>query len=338
MPGMVGLAAISLGGLFVSSLAHLETAPNEPLRFRDGRFKIVQFTDPQDGPVFHPRTKAAMERILDAEKPDLVVVTGDLLSTGDFQNKEQVRASLEAMAQPMVRRGVPWAVTFGNHDCDALDRLGITKQDMMSWIRALPHNRNTDDPADVPGVGNNALRVLGRSSKPALVVWLLDSHSYAPEEIAGQKLGSYGWIQPEQIGWYAQTSRAIEREAGAKVPGLMFFHIPLPEFGAMYAAGMANEGERNDDECPSLINSGLFGAILARGDVAGVFVGHDHVNTYVGTWYGVRLGYAGNIGYATYGLKGEERDRLRGARVLEIEKQDPRSFRTRYVLASSVNP
>lgn len=332
---MVGIGhLVAMCGLASSAVAGSPSAA-EPLRFRQGTFKIVQFTDPQDGPVFHPKTKAAMERILDAEKPDLVVITGDLLSTGEFQNKDQVRRSLEALAQPMESRRIPWATTFGNHDCDALDRLGITKQEMMAWMRALPRNRNTADPAGVPGVGNNLLRVFGVDGKPALAVWLLDSHAYAPEEIAGQKLGAYGWIQPEQIGWYARESHALEAEVGRKVPGLMFFHIPLPEFGAMHAAGLAKEGEKNEDECPSLINSGMFGAILARGDVAGVFVGHDHVNTYVGTWYGVRLGYAGNIGFATYGLKGEERDRLRGARVFEIDEKDPRAFRTRYVLASS---
>lgn len=312
------------------------SATQEPLRFRDGRFKIVQFTDPQDGPVFHPKTKAAMERILDSEKPDFVVITGDLLSTGAFQSKDQIRRSLEALAGPMEARRIPWAATFGNHDCDALDKLGTTKVEMMAWMRALPHNRNTDDPQEVPGVGNNVLRVLGSDAKPAMAVWLLDSHSYAPEEWGGQKLGGYGWIQPEQIGWYAQTSRALEAEAGRRVPGLMFFHIPLPEFGQMRSAGKVIEGEKNEDECPSHINSGLFGALMARNDVAGVFVGHDHVNTYVGSWYGIRLGYAGNIGYATYGLDGAERDRLRGARVFEIEEKDPKAFRTRYVLASSL--
>lgn len=332
---MLGFGFLSVVCLLASSAIAGLSSRAEPFRFRQGSFKIVQFTDPQDGPVFHPKTKAAMERILDAEKPGLVVITGDLVSTGEFQNKDQVRRSLEALAQPMESRRIPWAATFGNHDCDALDRLGITKGDMMAWMRALPHNRNTDDPAGVPGVGNNLLRVLGADGKPAFAVWLLDSHSYAPAEVGGQKLGAYGWIQPEQIGWYARESHALEAEGGRKVPGLMFFHIPLPEFGAMHAAGLAKEGEKNEDECPSLINSGMFGAILARGDVAGVFVGHDHVNTYVGTWYGVRLGYAGNIGFATYGLKGEERDRLRGARVFEVGEKDPRAFRTRYVLASS---
>lgn len=65
-----------------------------------------------------------------------------------------------------------------------------------------------------------------------------------------------------------------------------------------------------------------FSAILDRGDVRGVFCGHDHVNTYVGNYYGVMLGYAGNTGFGTYGLSGAERNRLRGARVFNLTQQD----------------
>ena len=39
------------------------------------------------------------------------------------------------------------------------------------------------------------------------------------------------------------------------------------------------------------------------------------MNTYVGDYYGVLLGYAGNTGFGTYGLSGADRNRLRGARV-----------------------
>jgi len=51
-----------------------------------------------------------------------------------------------------------------------------------------------------------------------------------------------------------------------------------------------------------------------------VFCGHDHVNTYSGDYYGVLLGYAGNTGFGTYGLSGEERNRLRGARVYDLDE------------------
>jgi hypothetical protein len=79
-------------------------------------------------------------------------------------------------------------------------------------------------------------------------------------------------------------------------------------------------GKRNEPEGPAPFNSGMFTAILDRGDVKGVFCGHEHNNTYYGNYYGVLLGYAGNTGFGTYGLSGAERNRLRGARVFNLDE------------------
>lgn len=57
-----------------------------------------------------------------------------------------------------------------------------------------------------------------------------------------------------------------------------------------------------------------------QGDVKGVFCGHDHINTYCGNYYGILLGYAGNTGFGTYGLSGPDRNRLRGARVFNLDE------------------
>ncbi|WP_349829018.1 hypothetical protein [Brevibacterium litoralis] len=60
----------------------------------------------------------------------------------------------------------------------------------------------------------------------------------------------------------------------------------------------------------------------------GVFVGHDHINTYVGNYFGVEvgnyfgveLGYGPGTGYGTYRLGGADQHRLRGARVFELDE------------------
>jgi hypothetical protein len=110
----------------------------------------------------------------------------------------------------------------------------------------------------------------------------------------------------------------------------MFFHIPLPELDLMWQNRENHEvvGERNEDVASGAFNSGLFGAVMDRGDVVGIFAGHDHVNDYVGDYFGVRLGYSANVGFGTYGLDGPDRDRMRGGRVLIIPEEDPGSFET----------
>lgn len=46
----------------------------------------------------------------------------------------------------------------------------------------------------------------------------------------------------------------------------------------------------------------------------------DRINTYCGNYYGILLGYGGSTGFGPYGLPGDERNRLRGARVFNLDE------------------
>jgi Predicted phosphohydrolases len=97
------------------------------LKFRnDGTFKIVQFTDVHWVPGNAASNEAAerMNEVLDAEKPDLVVYTGDLV----FAKPASV--CLDEALKPAVSRGIPFAVTFGNHD----DEQDMTRQQLLEYI------------------------------------------------------------------------------------------------------------------------------------------------------------------------------------------------------------
>jgi len=313
-------------------------SPQHTLGFRPGgTFKILQFSDVQDGPEPDPRTLRAMGALLDAEKPDLVVLTGDTVDTNLCRTEMDIRTAIRGIVEPLETRAVPWAHTMGNHDVDGLERIGLTKRRMMAMFRRHKFNVNPPEPRGVDGAGNGLLNVCASSGEgPVFGVWLLDSGAYAPERAGERELGGYDWIRASQVAWYQATSRLVERRLRRKLPSLMFFHICLPEFEKMWKAGGA-VGERNEAECPARINSGLFAAALDRGDVLGMYVGHDHVNTYEGSWFGIRLGFGGSIGYASYGLdaQGEPgRDRLRGARVFMIREADPWTFESRYLCAA----
>ena len=60
---------------------------------------------------------------------------------------------------------------------------------------------------------------------------------------------------------------------------------------------------------------------------------HDHVNDYVGNYFGIRLGFSANAGFGAYGLEGSEKDRLRGARVFVLDESDPSRFETNLIYA-----
>ena len=62
---------------------------NDVLRFnKDGKFKIMQISDTQDIDIPREATIMFMEKALDAEKPDLVVFTGDQLAGGKIETAE----------------------------------------------------------------------------------------------------------------------------------------------------------------------------------------------------------------------------------------------------------
>ena len=311
------------------------------LRFdQDGHFTIVHFTDTQDDQELDPRTVALMEAILDEHTPDLVVFTGDNIRSGP-ESPEDVWEAMDGFADPVDSRGIPWFVTFGNHDEDHTPLTGVDEKAMLERYMSYSNNVNLRGPQGVDGTGNMHLLVRGSvEDAPRLVLWGLDSNRYVPDSIGRQTvaadgLRTYDWIRPSQIAWYVETSRELEDRNGKPVPGLMFFHIPLPEFELMWEnrENHGVTGEKNEDVAAGVFNSGLFGAVKDREDVVGIFVGHDHVNDFVGDYFGVRLGYSANVGFGTYGLEGEARDRMRGARVLVIPEEDPASFETFMVYA-----
>jgi hypothetical protein len=183
--------------------------------------------------------------------------------------------------------------------------------------------------------------VLGSGSdSPVFNIWALDSGRYAPDSIGGQavrddSLPRWAVIHFAQVAWYYDTSLELERRYGAPIPALAFFHIPLWELRFMWEHRENHDvvGEKNEPVSAGPFNSGLFAAMLERGDVKGVFVGHDHINDYVGDYFGIRLGYSASTGFGAYGLDGDDPDRLRGARVFVVRAEDPAAFETFIVRA-----
>ncbi|OIK09729.1 phosphoesterase [Bacillus sp. MUM 116] len=334
------IASAGIPGVnLLSSVAHAETNDHTKLQFKpDGKFKIVQFNDTQDDERIDRRTIQLMEKVLDNEKPDFVVLNGDNIS-GGCESEIEMKEAMNNVAQPMEKRGIKWAVTFGNHDEDSTPLGGLDEEAMLKFYMAYKYNANQPGVKGLNGTGNMNLLIRDSNGKKATFnLWLLDSGRYAPKTIAGQDFRGYptwDWVRFDQVNWYYETSKKLENQFGYKVPSLMFVHIPLWEHRYMWYSSVDSRtdadharaiekhqiiGERNEEECPGPINSGMFSALLDRGDVKGVFCGHDHVNTYMGNYYGILLGYSGSAGFGAYGLSGAERNRLRGARVFNLDE------------------
>lgn len=91
----------------------------------------------------------------------------------------------------------------------------------------------------------------------------------------------------------------------ATAPGLVYFHIPLPEFASFDSSNFT--GVKQEGISSPSVNSGFFTTMLESGDVKAVFIGHDHVNDFCGDLMGINLCYAGGFGYHAYGKAGWSR-------------------------------
>lgn len=296
----------------------------KPLTFRpDGTFTIAQFTDIhwKDGSEPDRRSRAAMDRVLEAEKPDLVVFTGDVVYTGYVEPGETVctdpRQALRDAVDAAESRGIPWAYVFGNHDTESL----VTREQL--WETVLAHRHTVADSGDAEeagiGVGNYMLKLEDPEGRPGAALFFLDSGNLSPVP----SLKGFNWIRRSQIDWYERTSRSLPRlEDGTPVPSLAFFHIPFPEYNEVWDTRECF-GHKYEDVCCPKVNSGLFAAMVEQGNVLGTFVGHDHVNDYWGELHGIRLCYGRATGHHSYGRDGFPR----GSRIIRL-RQGERQFET----------
>ncbi|XP_058086541.1 probable inactive purple acid phosphatase 29 [Magnolia sinica] len=300
------------------------------LRFgQNGRFKILQVADmhyadgkttpcvdvlPEQVPGCSDlNTTAFVERMIRAEKPDLIVFTGDNIFGLDATDAGQ---SLNAAFAPAILSGIPWAAVLGNHDQEST----LSREGVMQHIVQMKHTVSRLNPtADschgegIDGYGNYNMEVAGvegssMQNKSILNLYFLDSGDYSTVP----SIPGYGWIKPSQQFWFQRTSSKLQKEymGGSKgqkqpAPGLAYFHIPLPEFSSFDESNFT--GVKQEGISSASINSGFFTTLVEAGDVKAVFTGHDHVNDFCGELMDIHLCYAGGFGYHAYGLAGWSR-------------------------------
>lgn len=297
------------------------------LRFgkKSGEFKILQVADMHyaDGKetgcldVFPDQlptcsdlnTTAFIYRVISAEKPDFIVFTGDNIYGSDSKDAAK---SLNAAFEPAVSLKLPWAAVIGNHDQEGT----LSREGVMQHIVGMNHTLSQLNPTGikVDGFGNYNLEVGGAegsalANKSVLNLYFLDSGDYSTVP----SIPGYGWIKPSQQLWFQKTSSRLQEEymkGGAvqqkePAPGLVYFHIPLPEYGDFAASNFT--GVKQEGISSASINSGFFSAMAEAGDVKAVFTGHDHLNDFCGNLLGVHLCYGGGFGYHAYGKAGWSR-------------------------------
>lgn len=268
------------------------------LRFRkDGTFKIAQFTDT------HIRTSlpkeaadvyARMDHLITVEKPDLVVLTGDIITV------KPAAPEWTRLVKFLDDHKVPWCLVYGNHDAEQ----DLSRADMSAIIASGKYSLNTlNGKGELVDVELEILSSDGGGG--AFYVFCMDSHDYS--YIFGERV--YGWFSQEQVQWLRNCCTARTDAKGKVAPALAFFHIPLPEYIDAWAdredprRGSASAsqsiGIRGENIACGGLNTGMFAAMRETGSVVGTSVGHDHDSDFIAVYRGLALCYGRYTGSNT---------------------------------------
>ena len=311
----------------------------------DREFKVVQLTDVHIGGGLmskksDARAMNAVAALLTAEKPDLVVLTGDMVypvpfQAGTFNNS----ISTKMIISLLETLGVYYTVTFGNHDSEFYATHTREQISDMWSDPSLKYSLYQEGPEDVYGYGNHVIKVKNSKGIVTDAFFMFDSNEYTDGDILGI-MWKYDNIHEDQIAWYKENVIAIDNANKVIDPScdmftsLAFFHIPLEEYSIAWDEYKANGHQNTTDvqvqdgfyhedgekSYSGIYSENLFETMLELGSTKGVFCGHDHVNNAIVKYKGINLVYGMSIDYLAYPNLFSE-GAQRGCTVIDLDRE-----------------
>ena len=297
----------------------------------DDTFRIISTSDLhlEDDYEINNKTLGLFARQIADLKPDLAVITGDVIQT-KYQQIDVIRFS-----RLMEKAGIYWTIVFGNHE--VREEKGIYKWMMAKSVSMYPHCLCKIGPSSLYGYANHSINIFGAGGKLRETLFLFDSgrdirNNYRKDYNIPDNLQGYDFLKKEQIEFYENEIKSLKKKYG-DFNSIMYMHIPLCEYALAFKED-GNGGYVPSGECEILygsqyesvacspINTGMFEAILRNGSTRAVFAGHDHVNNWCALYKGVYLVYSLSADYKLYHLgtmfgKPEE-EWLQGVTVTDI--------------------
>ena len=288
-------------------------------------YRILQLTD------VHLGDKDALEdhfKFMDLtvkdSNPDLIVVTGDLFTFAS-------RGTATEFFKYLDSKGVPWTVTFGNHDEQCYFSVDWMTGVLNEYGSHCVFKDIQDD--DVQGNANFAINLMKGSSIFEQLI-IMDSNRYYYGDYFG-----YDYFKQDQIDWYSDlVDYTTEQNGGVAVPSLMFYHIPLPEVNDAWNYAQENplavvysEGVMGEAACCPEHDHHFFDVIKNKHSTHGMYFGHDHINNFIVKYEGIDFGY---------GIKATDRvyydETLLGGRVITLRPDHSLAYENIYHKYSEV--
>lgn len=312
---------------------------NKTIKFNsNGKLKILHITDThlKLNHNFDP-TIWLVERACETEKPDIVMLTGDIVT--NCENAEDTKKMINALMNIFEVRNIPVAVTFGNHDSE---EGALSREDLMAYYNTFSCSVSVDDGDALSGCGTYNIPVISSDGeKVKFNLWVFDSGDY-------DENGHYSCVKPDQIKWYNKTSDKLrEDNNGETINSLVFQHIIVGEIYDVlekidskkpyaykhlynedeyyrFDPQQINYGTIREFPCPGYENYGQFNAMVEKGDVLAMFTGHDHTNAFGVKYKGIDI--VNSLSTRYIGLFHSTQC---GYRVIEIDENDTSTYETR---------
>ena len=238
-----------------------------------------------------------LSEIITATKPDLIIITGDILY-GEFDDNGQ---NLLEFISFMESFNIPWAPVFGNHDNESYKGIDWQCEQLEAAKNCLFLQRT------LTGNGNYTVGI-EQGGKLTRVFFMLDSNGCTAAEGVNSHTKTTAGFGRDQISWYTDLATEITR-LSPDTRLSMAFHIQLAAFrnafskysvGGSYTNTFIDRVEGRDETDFGYIGAGIKGewdsdysvwnSIKALG-FDSIFVGHEHSNSASIMCEGVRLQY-----------------------------------------------
>ncbi len=300
---------------------------NIDLRFdATGKFKIIILSDLRLSKNVSSTVINNIEKVLDKEKPDLVLLGGDI-HDGTISNEKDLRTILDAVNAPLEARKIPWCHAFGV-DAAGTDtkKTGYNKVDQMKVYQSYPYCVSKTDFVEGNSVSNYVLPIKkSTGNSVGFNVWCLDANGYLNDYQAGleDKVLLKGTLSGKtnldcihftQRLWYYNTSVQMQKDnGGTLVPGMMYFQVAPQQFRMIYKNKDRTNmiGSSSEKQSSPERESGIVWTLYERGDIKGLFCGYEEQNDYQGNYVNMVLAHCSTVGKTT---KAE----TAGARVVNL--------------------
>jgi hypothetical protein len=309
--------------LFFAVFSFGAAGVDETLRFRaDGTFRILQIADCQDDEKPNSNMIGYIKAALRDVRPDLVVFTGDNIMGDKCEGIGETIEAIRAIVKPVADAGVPFTLTFGNHDNEG----GISNFAQLGIYQGFSGCLAGDEPGLV-GTGNHNLPIYKSANAAELAynLWFFDSGNDADDSYFTSAEDDARNI------WYLQKSAELKAQNGGNpVPSMAFQHIIFPgvyehffKTASPIPTVRIDEYLQLDNNCPPAVTRGQFDAFLTGGDVRAAVFGHYHMTDSVSNLKGIDIIQTPGASFSAYGHAA-----VRGVRVIELNEDSPDTYAT----------